>query len=196
MGTIDWNFATSRVQARLLASEDRELYVRLYVDPKVMAHIATPMDSAAAETAFARTCRANANPAARSRCWRLTHRQTREALGLAAFMRSAREPLRAEVGIMLLPEWHARGVALSALRGLIDALLGDDWTLGIEELIGRHAPSNRGAEGLMRMVGFRRMPVAGGTTEWRLDRAQWQRMHSDGAGSGDITAGDSPGRSL
>ncbi|TXH67183.1 MAG: N-acetyltransferase [Lysobacteraceae bacterium] len=172
----EWNFAAGRVDARLLEPDDRDLYLGLYTDARVMAHIGRPLTAQEAAVEFARTCRANADPSAHARCWRLVHRRNGEKLGLMAAWCNAREPGVGEIGIMLLPAWYARGIGLPALQGLVDQLMRDHWRWGVNEVVGRYAPGHRDAERLVQALGFRRAIATEAQVEWRLSRTRWREL--------------------
>lgn len=168
----EWTFATLRFEAQLLAEQDRELYASLYTDASVMAHIAPPLTRDVALAAFTRVCRANVHLPWRVRTWRLRHRESRLEVGILALSRGAHDPTSAEIGIMLLPTWQARGVTREVLRVLIDTVMRDDWQLGVLELIGRHDAGNRAAR-LVRWLGFQQSTDSSGYIEWRLTQSQW-----------------------
>lgn len=169
----NWTFKTSRFEAQLLGEGDQELYASLYTDPQVMAHIGPPLTRERAEAAFVRVCRGNEHPSGRMRCWRLSHRESGDVVGVVALSCATDNPSRAELGIMLLPAWHARGVTTAVLKTLVDVVMRDDWCLGIVELIGRHAAGNRAAR-VIQVLGFDEAPGPGEYVEWRLTRARWQ----------------------
>ena len=119
----------------------------LYADAAVMAHIAAPMSEEAAGAYFERLLRHTRRPpvTARAHFWALSHARTGEALGIVSLVRDAEGSRSGEIGVMLLPQAQASGLAIHALEALIEALVQDRWGFGLSRLWGRHAPDNRGA---------------------------------------------------
>jgi [ribosomal protein S5]-alanine N-acetyltransferase len=179
--TTDWSFLQGRVAGRLFVESDRALYVALYTDPTVMAHVGPPMAQGDAGAAFEKVLQHNRNPAARARYWRLSHTASGEAIGLFALVRDAADAVDAEVGVMLLPAWQNRGAGVRALEGVVDGVMSGRWLPGIDVLIGRHAADNPNAGRLTEALGFRRgAEDAAGRVVWRLDRGLWAARRAGG----------------
>lgn len=174
----DWTFSTRRVHARLVDHRDRALYRALYSDVGVMAHVGTTLDPDAVDALFAKVCRANAKASAIARYWRVDDARGGGPIGQVSMLRGSDDARCADLGVMLLPQWQNRGVGLSALAGLVDALLSARWPLGLEVLTARHAADNPNAGRLTGALGF----VVASTEEaevlWRLDRRDWPQVRS------------------
>ncbi len=173
-----WSFETARVSGRLFGVQDQALYLALYTDSAVMAHIAAVKSADAAEDIFGKVLNYNADPAARARYWHLSHRRTGDEIGLLALIRDAKVPTRGELGVMLLPAWQHRGVGLQALTAVVDGVMLARWPLGIDELIGRHAGDNPAAGRMVEALGFERLSetdegAVPGLLAWRLRSRDW-----------------------
>ncbi|MCC7248838.1 MAG: GNAT family N-acetyltransferase [Lysobacter sp.] len=173
---IDWTFAAGRVRGRLLdeSDDDRALYVALYAEPVVMAHIGAAMSPAAAAALFQKSVDCNRAPAALARYWRVDEIRTGEAVGIVALVRNPNALDRGELGVMLRPHWQNRGVGLPALAGLVDGVIADRWLRDVDLLIGRHAADNPNAGRLTEALGFERQADDGsGSVRWYLKRSDW-----------------------
>ena len=171
---IDWRFDTPRVSGRLVGDGDIDLYLGLYADAAVMRLIAATMSVDEATAVFEKARKHNANPAARARYWHLSHRRTGQTLGLAALVRDAAVSTRGELGLMLLPQAQRTGVGLQVLRRVIDGVLLQQWELGMDEVIARHAVGNLDIHRLGEHLGFDRFEVdTPGSLGWRMTASAW-----------------------
>lgn len=176
-GAIDWRFAVGRVRGRLLddGDDDLALYVALYADPAVMAHIGAAMSHAAAAAMFRKSVDCNRAPAALARYWRIDEVRGGEAIGIVALVRDPKSLDRGELGVMLRPRWQNRGVGLPALAGVVDGVIGDRWLREVDLLIGRHIADNPNAGRLTEALGFERQADDGsGSVRWYLKRGDWR----------------------
>lgn len=174
----DWTFSTRRLRARLVDERDRALYRALYSDAGVMAHVGTTLDPDAVDALFAKVCRANAKTSAMARYWRVDAAGADDPIGQVSMIRVADDPRCADLGVMLLPRWQNRGVGLSALAGLVDALLSERWPLGLETLTARHAADNPNAGRLTGALGFVVASADEAEVLWRLDRRDWPQVRA------------------
>ncbi len=176
---VDYGFAMGRIYGRLVDQTDRDLYVGLYASSEVMSHIGEPMSLEAATAIFEKAVRHNQNPAARARFWQITDARSDEPVGIVALVRASSAPMQGELGVMLLPRWHNRGVGLPAFAGVVDGVIREHWLCDIDVLIGRHAVANPNAGRLTEALGFDRQPDDGsGYVSWRLDRSIWHRRRA------------------
>ncbi len=187
---IDWRFETPRLQARLVDRRDRDLYRDLYTDVAVMAHIGAAMSEAAADVVFEKVLGYNAETPPRARYWRLSDRDTGEAIGIQSFIRPIADPASLELGMMLVPQRQGHGLGIEASQRFVDLLLGDHWGLGAEVVFARHANSNARVARLGTTLGFGHVDRCGevpagaiierpieqhapSPEEWRLSRREW-----------------------
>ena len=175
---VDWGYAARHVGARLVDDRDRALYRSLYSDAAVMAHVGAALAPEAADALFAKVCAANAATPAMARYWRVDDARGGGPIGQVSMLRDAADPRCADLGVMLLPQWQNRGVGLSALAGLVDALLSDRWPLHLEVLTARHAAANPNAGRLTGALGFVVASADEAEVLWRLDRRDWPQARA------------------
>ena len=175
---VDWGYAARHVGARLVDDRDRALYRALYSDAAVMAHVGAALAPEAADALFAKVCAANAATPAMARYWRVDDARGGGPIGQVSMLRAAADPRCADLGVMLLPQWQNRGVGLSALAGLVDALLSDRWPLHLDVLTARHAAANPNAGRLTGALGFVVASADEAEVLWRLDRRDWPQARA------------------
>ena len=175
-------FDTPRLHLRPLGHADEALYCRLYTDPEVMRHIATPLSAEAARAAFARVSRLTRQDAPTLQVWVLHDRASVADLGIVALIGHADLPGAREIGAMLLVEGRLRGVAAAAIGAVADHVFdpgdgdGDGVGADVHRLWTRHAPGNEAAMRLMLRMGFRRQVPCGvdrAELRWRMSRERW-----------------------
>lgn len=122
------SFTTERLLIRPLAQQDKELYLSLYCDAKVMRNIGEPLTVEAAEKAFASTLRVIAQPEPKILTWTIVDKATNEAIGLQALNWITPNPYKinletfeyAEIGFMLLRQSNGKRIPKEAAGALID----------------------------------------------------------------------------
>jgi RimJ/RimL family protein N-acetyltransferase len=157
-----------RVRLQPLDDTDGALYVALYTDAVVLAHVMPPLSLPVAQRSFAAACRQARQPAPARRYWTIRGRDGGEAMGLLGLVSGPRQGL-AEVGILLVPEWQRRGVAREAVAMLVAQMFSAGT---LESIEARHAPGNRAAARLFDSLGFRAIAGANDVAQrtWRLAR--------------------------
>ena len=160
-----------------LSREHRDLYVSLYTDPEVMAHIASPLSAERANASFDAEFGAAAR---RGWVWVIAHDEL--PVGLMA-LRQSQEADLAEIGTMLKRSVRGRGIALNAIKLSIQfAFERNDW----RAVVGRHQVKNLGADAVMRMTRLpfdRTVNETDGHVEWRLTRDQWRAAQLGASGA-------------
>ena len=156
---------------RPLRVEDEAMYCALYTDPAVMAHIGAPLAPEAARRQFASARLRNADPAGEQRRWSVMDRASGHALGLVALLRDPDDAANAELGVMLLPAAHGRGMA----RELNDAVLGYAFgrDRGLRRVWARHATGHAAAAAALAASGFLPVPSHGGEVVVAATREDW-----------------------
>jgi RimJ/RimL family protein N-acetyltransferase len=140
---------------RPFAEGDLALYAALFTDVDVMQALGTPFAADRAERAASASLRHQRDDAGRFRHWVIEHPEgTAGLLGLA--LRSdAWRAGEAELGVLLWPEWQARGAATAAITAV------RSWAFDVAELAVltcHHAEAHAGAAALMHRVGFTPCP--------------------------------------
>lgn len=141
-----------------------DLYSSLYACSETMRHIGPVWSSDQIRESFSKVLASNQAGVAAYRCW-VIYALDRERVGIAALVRQGAS---AELGIMLLPLWRGRGVAVSVLPALIAYAFAD---LSVEEVVARHLRKNQAGAAVVRALGFRQRPCAEpGWDAWVLER--------------------------
>lgn len=160
--------ATPRLLLRPLGADDRDLYVRLYSDPLVMAHLGEPRTPPEADAGFRQSLDLQACQAEFPARWVAVLRRTGQGvglLGLVADAASLAAEAEAEAGVLLLPEAQRRGLAGEALGALAAAAFDRGW---VAVLWARHAPANQAMARVLAGLGFEAEGAVGGECRWRL----------------------------
>lgn len=144
---------TARLQLRPLSPNDEALYLRIYTDPALMRLIAEPLTDAAARACFRRLVEGRAP---RWRLWVMHETAARVDIGLVALVLAASPEVGADVGSMVLDGWQRRGYTVEALERLAMHAFDE---LRLPVLVGRHAGANPGSIGVLRTLGFARVPA-------------------------------------
>lgn len=148
----------------LVDADAFDLYRTLYACPDTMRHIGPVWSSGQIQESFSRVLASNRDGGAAYRCW-VIHAQDRERIGIAALVR---RDATAELGIMLLPSWQGRGVAVSVLPALIASAFEDP---SVAEVVARHLRTNQPGAAVVRTLGFRQRPCAEPDWDaWVLER--------------------------
>ena len=149
-----------------LCKLDEDLYVRLHASLQTMRHVSTPLDADTARERFAAACRLTVSSDASYWVWTIFVSSHAEDAGIASLMAS---DTRAEIGMLLLPEWQGRGVGMQAVRHLTAYGFS---TLGIDRIESRQRVGNVGWQRLMERSGFKRV-------EGAIMRAEWLTWRRD-----------------
>jgi RimJ/RimL family protein N-acetyltransferase len=124
---------------------------------------------------FDAVLRANRNPSAWARYWRLVDAASGEAVGIAGLVRRTRAPTWAEPGVMLLPNRQHQGLGVQALAGVVEGFVAGWWRLPIERLEVRYRTANASAARLPAALGFELLPPdRDGVVEGYLDQSFWK----------------------
>jgi RimJ/RimL family protein N-acetyltransferase len=164
-------FDTRRLHLRPISHRDETLYCRLYTDPQLMRHIATPMTKDAALKSFRLACKQQSP--ARQR-WIVCQRDVAEGFGLVGLFADASDGGTAEVGVMLLADAQGAGLGTEAMAGVIDLAFE---TMSLRLIWIRQGADNTAVPPMMRKLGFEPMPsprVGANERYWQQDRSQWQ----------------------
>ncbi|WP_181952517.1 GNAT family N-acetyltransferase [Vulcaniibacterium gelatinicum] len=151
-------FDTARLHLRPLAADDAALYVALYTDPAVMAHVAAPMTGEAARRSFEKACARNRESPPRWQRWAIRARGSGEAVGLCGLFRDADREDSAEIGVMLLPAWQGRGVAAEVIAAFAARAFDPAAPWPLARLWARHAAGNTPMGRVLARLGFRPIP--------------------------------------
>lgn len=162
---------TERLELRPMDERDRDLYCRIYTDAGLMRHVGEGLTQEAALAAHGKVCVLNRDADFRYRCWVMRHRENEEDIGLLALVGHKKS---AEIGAMILTEWHSRGIAAEVIRCLVEFAFAE---YGIAEVYTRHHRENGLALGLMHKLNFVHVPSKPqdeGRIRWSQKFSQWE----------------------
>ncbi len=103
------SFTTERLLIRPLAEQDKDVYISLYTDAKIMRNIGGSLSVEAAENAFVRVIKAMTKEQPKAITWAITTLDCNEFIGLQALnWQTQKTPGTSEIGIMLLRDSNCR----------------------------------------------------------------------------------------
>lgn len=156
----------STVQLRALDSTDEALYCGLYGDTETMRFVTTPLTKVQAQRSFYGALRSTPE-----QYW-FVMALDGTAVGLCGVSAFNASGTQAEVGLMLCPHAHGRGIATAGLHALVDWAFA---TLAVEALTANSASENRAAHRVTERVGFRgHIDSADNGYVATLDRQRWR----------------------
>lgn len=178
-GGIDWRFDTPRLHGRLVDERDRDFYRALYTDPAMMAHIGPALARDAADALHAKVCGWNRETPMRARYWRMSLRDTDEAVGMQSILRSDDAPGSVELGLMVLPRFQGMQYGLEITAGVLDHLFDPRWALDLDTVIARHVPANLGVGRLGELLQFDACRLPGpDASGLRMTREIWAAVRA------------------
>ncbi len=114
------SFTTERLLIRPLTKQDRELYISLYCDAKVMRNIAAPLSIGSARKAFDNTLKAMQTLPCKVLTWVIVKKFSNQAIGIQAFnFNDKTNDKSAEIGIMLSTKEQNTGLGKEAVSALL-----------------------------------------------------------------------------
>lgn len=137
------------IQLRPISAADAPLLQQLYADAKQTQFISAAT-SIQPPQLLGRMLKAMQDTAPRYSYWVPIHSQTQQPLGLLSATAINWTTAQAELGIMLLPEQQARGVAKQAFLLWMDTLRA----MGIHHFYSQMHPDNHAAKRLVRQCGM------------------------------------------
>lgn len=186
----DATLLTSRLRLRLLDAEDsthKALYCALYTSEAVMAEIGPVLSPEAAEAACQTVARHNRMTVPGHRTWVIADRHEDANAGVVALHRQG---MRAELGLMLLPEAWTGRVSREALAPVIAH--GFE-AMGLEHIDAgcRDGRNTRMSRRLLAPFPFEPVPAPKpGSAYWCLARSAWRaRAGAPGAVAFDPASG-------
>ncbi len=159
-------FESARLRIAPLTQDaaDFALYRALYCDPSVMRYIAEPVRAGRIAASFHAAWRESRAQRFPNR-WSLRTRADGAAAGLLGTLQASAADT-VELGVMLLPERQAQGLAAEALQAMLTRLARDG---GVRCAWSRHAPDNRAMAHVLARCGFEREAGIGDAWRWRHD---------------------------
>lgn len=154
---LNFNFApfpvieTERLVLRRITNNDVNEVFELRSNPETMKYIPRPL-AKTAEDALEHIATIEEKIVLNEGInWGITLKNNSKLLGIIGFYRMQPENYRAEIGYMLLPEFHAKGIITEALKRLIPYGFNDLKLHSIEAVID---PGNLASENVLQKCGF------------------------------------------
>ena len=142
-------FSSNRLDFRLLKAADREIFISLYRDPKVMRKIGPVLSETEAGDLFESVIRTNQKKHFKQYVWGVFDKQTKLHCGL--IMLKTISERKCEIGIMLDQKKNGKGYSLEALSRACRFALTN---LEQSEVIGRFAKSHFVIKKQLIQLGF------------------------------------------
>ena len=169
---------SERLSIRSLCSADEELYCGLYMDAEVMRFVGEPLPRARAAGGLRKTLELMSRTPFQRRVVVLIDRASQQPIGISSIHIVDAKRGCAEVGMLLKPTSHARGLA----RECSVALLTQAFTRPqVNELIAHSAVGNDVIERLLTDLGFIRGAAVPASkdrpprTRWSVGREAWSK---------------------
>ena len=112
-------FSSNHLDFRLLKAADREIFISLYQDPKVMRKIGPVLSEEKAEALFEIALARNKEKSLGQKVWTIYERSSERNAGLL-MLRAAKFSERAEVGVILTPSMNLKGYGREAVKAIIN----------------------------------------------------------------------------
>ncbi|MCW8832880.1 MAG: GNAT family N-acetyltransferase [Colwellia sp.] len=169
------SFTTERLLIRPLAEQDKELYISLYTDEKIMRNIGSPLSQDAAEKAFDKTIIAMKKTPVKVMTWAIVNVDNNEGVGLQAL--NWQTPEIAEIGIMLLRHTNGRLLPEEAMGALMEYAFN---YLSINIITAKYAKKNLATKRFVKKLGFTEIKNATydntQTCHQQVKKNQWHKQ--------------------
>lgn len=157
--------ATEAVSLRPLCARDEDLYIRLHASARTMHHVSAVVDTETARSRFSAACALTRSPDPAYWLWTVSLSGAAEDAGIALLMASGSS---AEIGMLLLPEWHGLGLGTGTVRTLTEYGFN---TLEVGRIEARQRAQNVAWQRLMERNGFELAEEAQMGPDW----LRWRR---------------------
>lgn len=154
------SFTTERLLIRPLAVQDKDLYISLYTDAKIMHYIAEPLSVQAAEKAFVRTIKAMQQEKPKAMTWTIITLAGKKSIGIQAltwqrptFIHKQIIPNinQADIGIMLTSKSQGQRIPAESINILIGYAFNE---LGLDMITAYHSNKNLKSQRVFDKLGF------------------------------------------
>lgn len=149
------NFTTERLLIRPLVEQDKDLYISLYTDAKIMRNIGEPLSIEAAENAFARTMKAMRKEKPKTMTWAIVTLAGKKSIGIQALSWQTTDTAdtadTAEIGIMLLRTSNGKLLPEEAMGALMEYAFN---YLSVDKINANYARKNLATQRFVKKLGF------------------------------------------
>ena len=112
-------FRSEHLDSRRIALQDKANIIALYTNANVMRYIDLGAAAKSGEDIFANIQKANQSKSPKGVYWGIFRRSDNAFIGLQGLTFDPNNKQRAEIGIMLFPQFSGAGLATEALSGMI-----------------------------------------------------------------------------
>lgn len=143
------SFTTERLLIRPLNEQDKDLYISLYTDVKIMRNIGEPLSTKAAEQAFNRSLKAMTIDSPIILTWAIVTLSNYNSIGIQAL--NLKTPDTADIGIMLLRTSNGKLLPEEAMGALMEYSFN---YLPIITINAYYAKANLATKRFVKKLGF------------------------------------------
>jgi RimJ/RimL family protein N-acetyltransferase len=152
-------FTTERLLIRPLSNQDKELYISLYCDAKVMRNIAEPLSIETAKKAFDNTLKAMEKPQSKIMTWAIVTLADNKTIGIQGLtwpsikcaVSTNEKTTTADIGIMLATKANGQLFPEEAMGALME--YGFTY-LDLEKISAFYANKNLATKRFVKKLGF------------------------------------------
>lgn len=143
--------SSARLQITLLSEDDRALYCSLMTDKASMSYVSSPLSEDKAHRSFEAALKCNQQRHIQRCYFRVALKSNNQSIGIASVNQLDLEKKYAEIGRMLLPKWHSKGLG-TELSGMLIRWLAAEW--GITTITKQIQAGNLAAVCSAQKLGF------------------------------------------
>ncbi|WP_394493846.1 GNAT family N-acetyltransferase [Shewanella sp. ENK2] len=145
------SFETDRLIIRLLEEGDRDFFVSLYTDPKIMRHIGEPFSEEKANSSFKTAIKLNTEIPIKQLLWVINDKSSRETCGIQNLSFHYEDKGKAEAGLILARKAQGRFYPEEALVGMVNYGFTQ---LGLSSIYAYSSVRNRASKRVVTKAGF------------------------------------------
>lgn len=143
--------SSARLHMTLLSEGDRTLYCSLMTDKASMSYVSSPLSEDKAHRSFEAALKCNQQRHIQRCYFRVALKSNNQSIGIASVNQLDLEKKYAEIGRMLLPQWHSKGLG-TELSGMLIRWLAAEW--GITTITKQIQAGNLAAVCSAQKLGF------------------------------------------
>lgn len=143
--------SSARLQIALLSEDDRALYCSLMTDKASMSYVSSPLSEDKAHRSFDAALKCNQLQQIQRCYFRVVLKSHYQSIGIASVNQLDLAKKSAEIGRMLLPQWHSKGLG-TELSGMLIRWLAAEW--GITTITKQIQAANLAAVFSAQKLGF------------------------------------------
>jgi len=143
------SFTTERLLIRPIAEQDKDTYLNLYTDVKIMRNISEPLTKITAEKAFNASLNLMQKEKMTTMTWAIVSQESHKCIGIQAL--NWQTTNSAEIGIMLLRDSNGKLIPEEAMGALMEYAFN---YLSIKTILANYKKSNLATKRFVKKLGF------------------------------------------